>query len=271
MRALSIVLAGILALAAGAPARAADPWAERGYVGVLVRGGTARLAARKDGVLAALPVRLGDRVRAGEEIARLDDRDARVALDSARASRDAGAADARRAEAEVSVARERLARREEAKDLVSAEERALAREQVRIAEAELARAEAELARLEIDVAAQTDAWRATRLVAPIAGVVRALPARVGQRVVAGQALAEIAGEGNATVRFAVPPASADAFALGTTVIVGAEGIELEARATVARIAPAVDDASGMLFIEADLDAAATALASRAGSTVRVRR
>lgn len=254
---------------AGAPVPD-DPWAERGYVGVLVGGGSYRLIVRHDGTLVSLAARLGDEVAAGQTIARLDDRDARAALDSARASRDAGLADEQRAQAELAVARERLARREDAKDLVSAEERALAREQVRMAEAELARQHAELARLEVDVAAAEDALRATRLSATAAGVVRALPARVGQRVSAGQAIAEIAGEGQVRVRFAVPLAQASRFAIGAAVAVEADGVPGEARAVVTRIAPAVDDASGLLFIEADLATDEGAFNSSAGSTVRVR-
>ncbi len=151
-----------------------------------------RLGFRVAGKLVSREVELGQRVRAGQVLARLDPQDYRLAADAAQAqlgaavtNRDLAAADFKRF-----------------KEL---------REQNFISGAELERREAALkaAQAQVDQAqaqltAQRNQGAYTSLVADAPGVVTAVEAETGQVVSAGQPVVRVAQDGARDAVFAVP-------------------------------------------------------------------
>lgn len=151
-----------------------------------------RLGFRVAGKLVSREVELGQRVKAGQVLARLDPQDYRLAADAAQAqlgaavtNRDLAAADYKRF-----------------KEL---------REQNFISGAELERREANLkaAQAQVDqaqaqLASQRNQGSYTALVADTAGVVTAVEAETGQVVSAGQPVVRLAQDGGRDAVFAVP-------------------------------------------------------------------
>jgi RND family efflux transporter MFP subunit len=151
-----------------------------------------RLGFRVAGKLVSREVELGQRVKAGQVLARLDPQDYRLAADAAQAqlgaavtNRDLAAADFKRF-----------------KEL---------REQNFISGAELERREASLkaAQAQVDqaqaqLAAQRNQGAYTSLVADAPGVVTAIEAETGQVVSAGQPVVRVAQDGARDAVFAVP-------------------------------------------------------------------
>ena len=151
-----------------------------------------RLGFRVAGKLVRREVELGQRVKAGQVLARLDPQDYRLAADAAQAqlgaavtNRDLAAADFKRF-----------------KEL---------REQNFISGAELERREAALkaAQAQVDqaqaqLAAQRNQGSYATLVADVAGVVTAVEAEPGQVVSAGQPVVRVAQDGARDAVFAVP-------------------------------------------------------------------
>lgn len=151
-----------------------------------------RLGFRVAGKLVSREVELGQRVRAGQVLARLDPQDYRLATDAAQAhyaaavtNRDLAAADFKRF-----------------KEL---------REQNFISGAELERREANLkaAQAQVDqaqaqLASQRNQGSYTTLVADTAGVVTAIEAETGQVVSAGQPVVRLAQDGGRDAVFSVP-------------------------------------------------------------------
>jgi RND family efflux transporter MFP subunit len=118
-----------------------------------------RLGFKQPGIVAAILVREGDRIAAGQPVARLDDLDARSALRAARAARDKAHRDAQRAS--------RLAKEGALATSVSDD----ARSQLEATEAQLQQAEDALAR--------------TLLTAPVAGTVYMRTAEPGEMMGSG--------------------------------------------------------------------------------------
>lgn len=151
-----------------------------------------RLGFRVAGKLVSREVELGQRVKAGQVLARLDPQDYRLAADAAQAqlgaavtNRDLAAADYKRF-----------------KEL---------REQNFISGAELERREANLkaAQAQVDqaqaqLASQRNQGSYATLVADTAGVVTAIEAETGQVVSAGQPVVRLAQDGGRDAVFAVP-------------------------------------------------------------------
>ena len=229
------------------------------------------VVARLGGIVESIPVRLGDAVRRGQLLAVLRDerteqqlRLAEIGLRSAEASH-------QQARAELDLAESRLARREEAAAMVSREEIESAREQVRIARASLARAQAELERARLALEQARRDVAALRLTSPMDGVVAGRWRDPGDLLGPGDSLMRIAGRGSRWVRFAVPPAMGRSLAAGDRVqVVLEDGAGPAVPATVRHVAPEIDEASGMIFAEAEIDATPGGDDSRWGGVLRVR-
>lgn len=229
-----------------------------GHLGVVVGEGLETPGFDAAGRLVELGVRLGERVRAGDAIARLDGRAAEARLEQRRAEAAVAEADLARAEAEWRLARETYERRAKAPQVFSAEQVEVAREQERMAAAGVKRSEAELARARAAEAAERAEGEALVLRAPLDGVVAARLAEPGAQLAAGAPVVRLVPDGDLWVRFAVPPALAP----------GLEGTRVWARDAnafdgehaqgpwvalkVVRVAPLVDGPSGLVFAEARL-------------------
>ncbi|GAB4369688.1 MAG: hypothetical protein Kow0062_03780 [Acidobacteriota bacterium] len=255
-------LALAAALGAAAPSPTADPPGdrqafpvafERGFPGVALAERDVTVIARRGGVVEEIAVRLGEQVRAGQVLASLRDdeieqgvRLAEVGLRAAEAARE-------QAVAELDLAAARLARREEARGMVALEEIESAREQVRIARAALARAEAELERARLALAQARRDRDALRVRTPVDGQVAALWSARGDVLAPGAGVVRIAGSGTRRVRFAVPPSVGRRLAAGVAVrVVLEDGAGPAVPAVVSSVAPEIDEASGMVFAEAEI-------------------
>lgn len=168
---------------------------ERTYSGVVKARHEVAEAFRVGGRMARRLVDVGDRVRAGQALAVLDDRDYRLSMESAQAQLAAAVSNEREAAANERRYAELLARKVasqaeyDAKHLVADEARA------RLDQAERAR----------DLAGNSLAYATLR--ASGDGVVTAVSAEAGQVVAAGQAVATVARSGELEVLAAIPERS----------------------------------------------------------------
>lgn len=161
------------------------------------------LSFRIDGRLVERLVEVGDNVRPGQLIARLDPQNEESSLQSVRAQ--LAGANAQLVEARSNYERMR--------DLVA--EDAVSRAQYEQAKAALQSAEARLLSLEGQVALAQNRLGYTRLVSDVAGVVTARGPEPGEVVGAGRMVVQVAREGARDALFDVPAQIKDAATMGT--------------------------------------------------------
>ena len=251
----------------GAPAASAGPTEPPVAVvsevvadGFAVPARTAELAAEAGGTILEVPVALGDTVRAGDILVRLDDAAARADLDGARAAADAATARAAQARALETQAREGVAvaeanlagaaaALETARDRDAGEDEAVAardaaRAQVRAARAaataatEAANAaDAEVVRAGTAVAGAELALDRLTVRAPFGGTVASLPARPSATAAPGQVLARV-GDPSAWefVSTELDESGIARVAVGARAVVTLDGLpDAQVEGTVARI------------------------------------
>lgn len=162
--------------------------------------GAAIIGARADGTVTRITRRLGDVVRAGESLGRIQSRDA------ARLAEDRAAAEARLARAEQAFARQ--------KNLMAAN--ATARQDFDAAQSEWRIAQAELSRARSANAASGVSGDGVSLdiLSPIGGRITAAPAMLGSYVIAGSELFRVADPAKLEVQAAVPSADVRRIAVG---------------------------------------------------------
>jgi len=239
-----------------APPADAAPAAPPSWIGVIASAEAVDVAPPFDGVLAAVKVRPGDVVNAGQVIALLDERPLREELVAAKAAlREARAAGPRVA-VELASARHK----------VELEERAVAdgtSARIVLDEARFALERAEAAGGEVRAAvaqAQTRVDRATSRLgetavrAPFAGTVGARYRDAGAAVGPQAPVVRIIGGAGLRLRFAVLPEAARALARGARVTADVDTLPASIDAVVEQIAPEVDQPSQLVFVDAVLDA-----------------
>ncbi len=165
------------------------------------------LSFRIDGRLVERTVEIGDNVRPGQLIARLDPQNEESSLQSVRAQ--LAGANAQLVEARSNYERMR--------DLVA--EDAVSRAQYEQAKALLQSAEAQLQSLQGQVALAQNRLSYTRLVSDVAGVVTARGPEPGEVVGAGRMVVQVAREGARDAVFDVPAAIKDAAPLDPKIVV----------------------------------------------------
>src|SRR5688572_9845156 len=158
-----------------------------------------RLAFRLPGQMVARKVEVGQRVQAGQAVAVLDGRDARLAASSARAQ-------LAQAESQAALAEADFKRFSElrAKNFISQAEY-----DRRAAQARQATEQVAAARAQADQAANQVAY--ATLSAPHAGVITALEAEAGQVLAAGQTVARLARPEELEIAVSVPEHRLEAF------------------------------------------------------------
>lgn len=151
-----------------------------------------RLSFRLSGQMLARKVEVGQRVQAGQTVAVLDGRDARLAESSARAA-------LAQAQTQATLAQADLKRFTElrAKNFISQAEYDRRANALATAQSQLAAARAQAAQVANQVGYAT-------LIADVAGVVTAVEAEAGQVVAAGQTVVRVAQPGEKEIVFAVP-------------------------------------------------------------------
>jgi len=197
-------------------------------VGSFVPVSRVAVAAQEEGVVTAVRVREGDRVRAGEVVVELDDRELLAELDEARANLEEAASILQRAQ------------RLHETGLASAQEldAAVARQRV-----SAARADALETRRSF-----------TRIVSPVAGVVTARLVEVGDLASPRAPLLDLASGQGLLLR--VPVSELDVVRLhaGDTALVSVDALpELEVVGRIERIFPAADAVSRQVTVELKVD------------------
>lgn len=239
------------------------------HLGVVVAHRAVDVAAQTEGLVDSVDVEVGDSVASGDVVARLEVGLLRKDLEAERSALDAAEAEVRRRRISVRRAESESARRRSLADVVSKEEIARAeadldeeRERVVSAEADVARLEARIARLGTLI--QRAAIRA-----PFDGRVARRYLDPGARAVAGTAVLHLISDGDWRVRFAASLAWAPNLGPGSPVVVEVPERGLRVPATVEQVAPEIDPASRLVFVEARVDEDADRDRLQAGEAVRV--
>jgi RND family efflux transporter MFP subunit len=198
------------------------------------------LYARAAGVLESLLVDIGSVVHAGDVVATLEHADQTLALQRAEVSWDSANHAVDRAHG-LAVGKS-------------------------ISAADLDQAEINLRQADVERAQARRAIDLTRVTAPFAGVIAARSAiRAGHLVAPGDSIVRVTALAPLRTAIHLPEAEAAEFAAGATASVAGPGGS--ARATVIRVAPSVDAASGTRELVLELTGSATL---RPGASVTVR-
>ena len=213
------------------------------YAGEVRARVESRLGFRVAGKVVQRSVELGQHVKVGQLLARLDPQDYRLAADAAtaqlsaaRVNRDLAAADFKRF-----------------KEL---------REQNFISSAELERrevalkaAQAQLDQAQAQLTGQGNQTSYTRLLADVSGVVTAVDAEVGQVVAAGTPVLRIAQDGAREVLFSVPEDRRELLSIGSAVTVRPWPGDRTVQAIVREVAASADPVTRTFAVKAALGAA----------------
>ncbi len=224
------------------------------YLGVLVARLSADIAPRFQGRALDVLVRLGDPVKTGDIIAIVDSPSLRHDLRIAEASLGTVTVDQSRALVELSEAEEKLARRKAlaAEALTSTEDLSAARYQQQLATARVASARAQLAerRANVDRLRQDNADAVLR--APFEGIVAGRYVDPGATVFPSTPIARIISAHDVFLRFAIPERIGPTMSVGRNVTAFVGERRMQIIGTIDKIAPEVDVASHMIFVEAHL-------------------
>lgn len=255
-----IVLLGLLQRSPAAPlsgkgrasaARAADfqlaAAGEQPWIGVVVAGSTAELAAEADGRVAAVFVQSGARVAAGDKLVQLDEAETSSAVGIASAELGQRRSELARASARAEAARLKLERMREGAAWLSKTELDAAAAEAQIADAELRAARAGVGMGRATVSQQRQRRERRLLTAPFAGTVVSLEVDPGDSVVAGQVVLRVLSD-DRQVRFAFPPGAPPQRQVAITL----QGTELAVEAEVAALRPEIDPSAQLVFATAAL-------------------
>lgn len=226
------------------------------YLGVLASRGAVEVVAPAAGTLAGLRVAVGERVAAGQELARIDSPSGRFGLAEEAARRDAAKSALAGAEVAVRQARRELARRQGTPELFSTEQIEAAQFQLDVSLLELEGREAALAQAEAARARVAGEEAERRLRAPFDATVGAIYASPGAAVAGGRPILQLLANAGPLIRFAVPPGELAAFPAGAPITAELKGggpktaSATSASATVESVAPSLDPGSQLIFVEA---------------------
>jgi RND family efflux transporter MFP subunit len=224
-----------------------------GFVGVVLARQAVTVGAEADGRLASISVRVGDAVRRGQELATLSTEEVQNEMTVVEATVSAARSDQRRADLELERARDHRTRRERHPELYSEEDLASARSSEKEAVAALDSAKARVAEEVGHLQELQTRLRHAILRAPIDGRVALRYLDTGAQVHSGTPVVRLISAGDFMLRFAVPPAQAAAIRKGEPVEVRLDSLPLILAGHVSQVAPRVDTASQLIFIEADLE------------------
>lgn len=212
------------------------------------------LSFRVDGRMVERNVNIGDTVRPGQLIARLDPQNEESSLQAARAQQSA-------ARAQLAEARNNYTRM---RDLVA--QNAVSRAQFDQAESVLKTAEAQLEGTQSSIDLATNRLGYTRLTSTVAGVVTAQGAEPGEIVGAGRMVVQVAREGARDAVFDVPPRLKDLAPPNAEIQVFLTADpKVTAPARVREVAPRADPVTGTFRVRMRIVNPPAAM--RLGSTV----
>jgi RND family efflux transporter MFP subunit len=231
----------------GAPAPAPAPLVKKkeaaekaGYIGVLVPHESVEVAAPFTTKIDKILVKLGDAVKKGDTIARLDPKSIQQEINVAKAAyRTAGVA-AGAASSKLKSLGDGLK-----SGVVSQVEYDAARFDAAKAGAAVEQEKARIQQLEAKLKDLT-------IVAPISGSVALRHFDDGARVSEGQSLVRIISAGQPFVKFAIPSKDSRKLAVGDAIEIKIENGAANVNGVVKQVAPAIDPIAQMTIAEADL-------------------
>jgi RND family efflux transporter MFP subunit len=209
--------------------------------GTLTATEEATVRAQLSGTVLEAEVEPGERVGAGQVLARLDTAALQDALQSSRSA--------------VTTARSQLslARREEERQRALVAAGAVARRNVETAEQQTVAARAQLSQAQTQLAQAQEQLGNTRITAPFAGVVSEKPFSVGDVVQPGTALYTIVDPSSLELEAAVPAGQLAALRIGAPVTFTVNGLgERAFEGRITRINPAVDPQTRQVRVYAEI-------------------
>jgi RND family efflux transporter MFP subunit len=224
------------------------------YLGIIFARQLADIVARSEGRLEAIYVHLGDHLKPGDVIAKIESYAITQQLDMAEASLRSAQAEVRSAEVELKDAEVRYSRRERLvkAGFLSKEELATANVQVERARTTLEVAQARVAE-QVARVRQTKASLANTVIkAPFEGTVAARYLDPGATVHAESPVINMMRSDDLWVRFAAPEETRATMPVGSTIRVHLEGLHVAIPGTIEHTAPGVDPMSREVVIEAKL-------------------
>jgi RND family efflux transporter MFP subunit len=233
---------------------ASRPGPNEPFLGVIIPQDSVDVSSRFESRLVELDVQVGDAVRKGQVLARLDTRSLQQELAAARASLQGARAEAQAAALALSESREKKGRyftpRALELGVYSQEELATVRYQERTAAARLESARAQILEQQAQVAELQQNLEDATLVAPFDGVVASRLISPGARLAPGEPVLRLLGTGGWKVRFALPEDAARELRTGSSVEVNVLQRAVTLVGTVESIAPEVDAAARLVFATA---------------------
>jgi RND family efflux transporter MFP subunit len=231
-------------------AEAADP---RSFAttGPLVAEQQADVAAERNGRIIGINVRIGDRVKKGQLLAQLDDRELRSICESRKAKLASVKAQFEEWQAEQRTAEADLRRADamRADKIISEENWEHAKYRVDETVDEVARYREETAAAEADLSTANVQLEQSRIVAPFDSVVGRSSVRPAQEVKPGDVLFWVTAEAPLEVLFTVPETSMAAFSTGKVLeLTTVDYPGLHQKARIVRVSPVIDPASGSVQV-----------------------
>lgn len=250
------VVGAPIPLAASSTRPAADPGAADRYIAVIAPMEAVDLAPRLAGELTALYVQTGGRVEPGQRVADIDARLVQEELAVAEAALHSARAALRQAEVDIADAEHTVASEERAVAKGASPRRTLEKARFARDRAQAARSHAlaAIAEEEARVEKARNRLNDAQIRAPFAGVIAMLYRDPGASVGPDFPVARLIAGHGLRVRFAVPLTDAGRLAPGRTVTVEAANAQRPFAAVIRQIAPELDPASKMIFVEAELSA-----------------
>jgi RND family efflux transporter MFP subunit len=233
------------------------PVLEEPFLGVVIPHDSVDVSSRFESRLTELEVEVGEPVRKGQVLARLDTRSLQQQLAAARANLQGSRAEEHAASLALAEAREKKGRYFTPRSLelgvYSQEELAKVRYEESTAAARLQSARAQSLERQAQVTELKENLDDATLVAPFDGVVASRLMSPGSRLAPGQPVVRLLGTGGWKVRFAVPEEAARQLQPGSPLKIHLLQRELTLSGTVETLAPEVDAAARLVFATATFD------------------
>jgi RND family efflux transporter MFP subunit len=269
----------VVAHAAAARAEVAPPAIEKLNDRVFVASGPVvvenqlDVAALREGVVTDILVQPGDKVRGGQLLAKLDDRQISADVDAAAAKVRSIAANLENWKAETKVLQADLdrARKLWEAQVIPKEELEHAQYKEEADEYEVQR-ESESLNNARDVLKSLELEKEkTRIVAPFDGVIARRYVRVGQKIAVGERLFWVSAMGPLEVKFTLPEALLNKVHEGEQLAVTSVDIpaQLQYMARVIQISPVIDPSSGTIEVLGQVVGAAPQLKPGMMVTIRI--
>ena len=229
------------------------------------------VSAQREGVITRVLVDVGRRVRRGEALALLDDRQTAADRDAAKAKVKSLEADVKGWEYETKVLEADLDRDEQMMkaQLITQQQLEHARYKVEADKFETERSRQNLINAQASLQSLQLELEKTRVTAPFDGVVARRYVRAGQKVAVGDRIFWVTAVAPLRIRFTLPERFAGHLQMGDSLAITSADVPAELHdAKIISVSPVVDPASGT--IEAVAEVVGSSGALRPGMTATVR-